>query len=185
MKFGSVPSIYTEVLDLGEDSEESRIVKAWNELMIEAQIIDIKQLIQDFDNLLTDQWPCSIIGMYVSKYLTEPRHALKVYDMLSRSVKLVFEKVQKLNGNLLPAKNTVHDSVFDKNGKDYGLVGFRKVDQIVFSPVQSDKNRQPSSTKNGEIGQKVIAILKIIYAYLRFSLTSFYDNNGFFSISEI
>ena len=153
--------------------------------MEEAQIIDKKQLIQDFGDLLTEQWPCSIVGMYVSKYLTEPRHALKVYDLLSRSVKQVFEKVQKFNGNLVPAKNTAHHAVSDKNGKDYGLVGFQKVDQMVFSPVTIDKNHQPSSTKNGEIRQKVIAILKIIYAYLRFSLTSFYDNNGFFSISEI
>jgi hypothetical protein len=153
--------------------------------MIEAQIIDKKQLIQDFDDLLTEQWPCSIIGMFVSKYLTEPRHALKVYDLLSRCMKQVFEKVQKFNGNLVSAKNTVHDSGFDKISKDYGLVDFQKVDQMVVSPVKIDKNLQPSSTKNGESGQKVIAILKIIYAYLRFSLTSFYDNNGFFSISEI
>ena len=84
-----VPSISIEVLGLGEDSEESRIVKAWNELMEEAQINDRKQLIQDFDNLLNEQWPCSMIGMYVSKYLNEPRHALKVYELLSGCVKQV------------------------------------------------------------------------------------------------
>ena len=172
---------------LGENSEESRIVKAWNELMGEAQITDKKQLIQDFDNLLTEQWPCSIIGMFVSKYLTEPRHALKVYDLLSRSVKQVSEKVQKLIGNLVPDKNTVHHSMFDENGKDYGLVGFQKIDQMVISPVKIDKNRQPSSTKNEEIGQKVIAILKIIYAYLRYVLR---ENSmkiivSFLCISEI
>ena len=132
----------------------------------EAQINDRKQLIQDFDNLLTEQWPCCIVGMFVSKYLTEPRHALKVYDLLSRCMKQVSEKVQKLNGNLVPDKNT--HSMIDKNGKDYGLVGFQKVDQMVFSPVKIDKNRQPSSTKNGEIRQKVIAILKMIYAYFVF-----------------
>ena len=38
----------------------------------EAQISDKKQLIQDFDDLLTEQWPWSIVGMYVSKYLNEP-----------------------------------------------------------------------------------------------------------------
>ena len=80
--------------------------------MIEAQINDRKKLIQDFDNLLTEQWPCSIVGMYVSKYLTEPRHALKVYDLLSRSVKQVSEKVQKLNENLLPTQYIVDYSRF-------------------------------------------------------------------------
>ena len=84
----------------GENSEESRIVKAWYDLIKEAQITDQKQLILDFDNLLTEQWPCSIIGMYVSKYLKEPRHALKVYELLSGSVKQVFEKIKKSNKNL-------------------------------------------------------------------------------------
>ena len=183
IKFGKLSRSAT----LGEVSEESRIVKAWNELVIEAQIIDKKQLIQDFDNLLTEQWPCSIIGMFLSKYLNKPRHALKVYDLLSRSVKRFFEKVQKFNGNFVSAKNTVHDSGFDKISKDYGLVDFQKVDQMVVSPVKIDKNRQPSSTKNGEIGQKVIAILKIIYAYLRYVLR---ENSmkiivSFLCISEI
>ena len=141
-----------------------------------------KQLIQDFDDLLTEQWPCSIVGMFVSKYLTEPRHALKVYDLLSRSVKRFFEKVQKFNGNFVSAKNTVHDSGFDKISKDYGLVDFQKVD-----PVKIGKDRQPSSTKNGEIGQKVIAILKITYAYLHYV---FRENSmkiivSFLCISEI
>ena len=49
---------------------------------------------------MTEQWPCSIIGMYVSKYLKEPRHALKVYELLSGSVKQVFEKIKKSNKNL-------------------------------------------------------------------------------------
>ena len=84
----------------GKNSEESRIVKAWHDLIEEAEITDQKQLIVDFDNLLTDQWPCSIVGMYVSKYLKEPRHALKVFELLSGSVKQVFEKVKKSNKNL-------------------------------------------------------------------------------------
>ena len=74
---------------LGENSEESRIIKAWHDLIEKAQIFDGKQLIQDFDSLLTEQWPCSMVGMYVSKYLKEPRHALKVFELLSGSVKQV------------------------------------------------------------------------------------------------
>jgi hypothetical protein len=55
-----------------ENSEESRMIKAWNFLVEKAQIIDRKQLILDFDNLLTEQWPCNVIGMYVSENLQEP-----------------------------------------------------------------------------------------------------------------
>ena len=76
----------------GKDSEECRIKKAWYDLIEEAQITDQKQLILDFDNLLPEQWPCSIVGMYVSKFLKEPRHALKVFELLSGSVKQVSEK---------------------------------------------------------------------------------------------
>ena len=76
---------------LGENSEESRIIKAWHDLIEKAQIRNGKQLIQDFNSLLTEQWPCSMVGMYVSKYLKEPRHALKVFELLSGSVKQVSE----------------------------------------------------------------------------------------------
>ena len=76
----------------GENSEESRIIKAWHDLIEKAQIRNGKQLIQDFNSLLTEQWPCSMVGMYVSKYLKEPRHALKVFELLSGSVKQVSEK---------------------------------------------------------------------------------------------
>ena len=54
---------------LGENSEQSRIIKAWYDLIEKAEITDQNQLILDFDNLLNEQWPCSIVGMYVSKYL--------------------------------------------------------------------------------------------------------------------
>ena len=94
-----------------ENSEESNIVKAWHDLIKEAKIIDEKQLIQDFDNLLTEQWPCNVVGMYMSKYLKEPRHALKVYELLSESVKQVSEKVQKSNENSVPSKNIVNHSL--------------------------------------------------------------------------
>ena len=96
---------------LGENSEESRIVKAWHDLIKKAKIIDEKQLIQDFDNLLTEQWPCNVVGMYVSKYLKEPRHALKVYELLSGSMKQVSEKIQKSKENLVPTKNIVNQLV--------------------------------------------------------------------------
>ena len=85
---------------LGENSEESRIIKAWHDLIEKAQISNGKQLIQDFDSLLTEQWPCSMVGMYVSKYLKEPRHALKVFELLSGSFKRVSEKPVSENDNL-------------------------------------------------------------------------------------
>ena len=85
---------------LGENSEESRIIKAWHDLIEKAQIMNGKQLIQDFNSLLTEQWPCSMVGMYVSKYLKEPRHALKVFELLSGCVKRVSEKQISENENL-------------------------------------------------------------------------------------
>ena len=94
-----------------KNSEESRIVKAWHDLLEKAKIIDRKQLIQDFDDLLTEQWPCIVVGMYVSKYLQEPRHALKVYELLSGSVKQVSEKVQKSIKNLGSTKIIFDHSV--------------------------------------------------------------------------
>ena len=95
----------------GENSEESRIVKAWYDLIEEAQIIDTKQLIQDFDNLLTVQWPCNMVGCYLSKYLEVPRHTLKVFELLTRSVlynsgnfqteedELITQHMESKNGN--------------------------------------------------------------------------------------
>ena len=85
---------------LGENSEESRIIKAWHDLIEKAQIMNGKQLIQDFNSLLTEQWPCSMVGMYVSKDLKEPRHALKVFELLSGSFKRVSEKQVSENDNL-------------------------------------------------------------------------------------
>ena len=70
----------------GEDSEESRIIKAWYDLIEEAHIIDKIQVIQDFDDLLSEQWPCNIFGCYLSKYLEVPRCALKVFELLTKSV---------------------------------------------------------------------------------------------------
>ena len=48
----------------GKTSEESKIKRAWHELIKKAKIIDTKQLIQDFDNLLTEQWPCNIVSIW-------------------------------------------------------------------------------------------------------------------------
>ena len=79
----------------GEDSEESRVIKAWNDLIEEAQMIDTKQVLQDFDNLLTEQWPCNIVGCYLSKYLKVPRAALKVFELLTRSVLYTTGKFQE------------------------------------------------------------------------------------------
>ena len=70
----------------GENSEEHRVTKAWYELIEEAQIIDKKQVIKDLDNLMNKQWPCNIVGCYLSKYLQVPRLALKVFELLTRSV---------------------------------------------------------------------------------------------------
>ena len=44
------------------------------------------QLIQDLDELMPIQWPCNIIGCYLSKYLDVPRLALKVFELLTRSI---------------------------------------------------------------------------------------------------
>ena len=79
----------------GEDSEESRIIKAWYDLIEKAQIIDTKQVIHDFDNLLTQQWPCNIVGCYISKYLEVPRVALKVFELLTRSAFYTSGKFQE------------------------------------------------------------------------------------------
>ena len=70
----------------GENSEESKVTKAWYELIEEAQINDKKQVIKDLDNLMNKQWPCDIVGCYLSKYLQVPRLALKVFELLTRSV---------------------------------------------------------------------------------------------------
>ena len=72
--------------NFGESSEECRIIKAWHDLIEEAQIIDKHQLIKDVNSLLADQWHCNIVGCYLSKYLEAPRHALKVFELLTRSI---------------------------------------------------------------------------------------------------
>ena len=69
----------------GENSEERRIRRAWKDLIDEAQITDTRQVLQDFGNLMTLQWPCIIVGCYLSKYLAVPRAPLKVFELLMLS----------------------------------------------------------------------------------------------------
>ena len=85
----------------GENSEECRIIKAWSDLIEVAQIIDMKRILQEFDNLLTKQWPCNIVGCYLSKYLEVPRSALKVFELLTRSVLYKSGKFQKEEGEII------------------------------------------------------------------------------------
>ena len=40
---------------MGEDSEEGRIIKTWHDNIEEAQLVNRKQSIQNFDNLLTEK----------------------------------------------------------------------------------------------------------------------------------
>ena len=70
----------------GEDSEESRIVKAWNQLMKEVNPVDKTQLLRGLDDLMSKQWPCNIVGCYLSQHLEVPRHPLKVFEVLASSV---------------------------------------------------------------------------------------------------
>ena len=66
----------------GETSEESRVIKAWHDLVEEAEIIDTRQVLQDFENLLPERWPCNIIGCYLSKNLGIPRYGISVCGIL-------------------------------------------------------------------------------------------------------
>ena len=70
----------------GEDSEEWRIAKAWDQLMKEVNPVDETQLLQELDDLMTKRWPCNIVGCYISKHLEVPRHPLKVFEVLTSSV---------------------------------------------------------------------------------------------------
>ena len=102
----------------GEDSEESRIVRAWNQLMREVNPVDETQLLRDLDNLMTKRWPCNIVGCYISKHLEVPRHPLKVFEILTDSIlyvtgdfsesedKIIMDHIDSLNGeyNLIHLK---------------------------------------------------------------------------------
>ena len=99
----------------GEDSEECRIIKAWCDLIEEAQIIDKKQVIQDFDNLLNEQWPCTIVGVYLSKYLQVPRCALKVFELLTRSAFYTSGKFQEEEDEI------IIEHMESQNGKEPDL----------------------------------------------------------------
>ena len=35
---------------------------------------------------MKEQWPCNLLGCYLSKYLEVPRAPLKVFEMLNKSV---------------------------------------------------------------------------------------------------
>ena len=65
----------------GPESDESRIAKAWKELIIKAKITHEKQLLADLFATVEPQtqWICGIIGCYLSKYLTAPKHPLQVF----------------------------------------------------------------------------------------------------------
>merc|ERR1712079_288572 len=70
-----------------KESEESRILKAFEDLRNGANIVDEKELIQDFEVLVYEhKWPCAMLGCYLSKYLETPRLTLKVFEQLTRTV---------------------------------------------------------------------------------------------------
>ena len=116
----------------GGGSEECRIIKAWSDLIEEAQMVDKKQVLHDFDNLLTKQWPCNIVGCYLSKYLQVPRSALKVFELLARSafytsgkfqeeeIEIIIQHMESQNGkepdlNYLKAKlNRPRNSILER-----------------------------------------------------------------------
>lgn len=112
----------------GENSEESRIIKAWEDLKNGAQIDDEKQTIHDFDEILLTikrnkrgkiqakkQWVCNILGCYISKYLETPRHALKVYEQLRKSVLYNSGKFDKKEDNLISQHIKLLNGEYDLN----------------------------------------------------------------------
>ena len=96
----------------GQNSEESRIVKAWHDLIEEAQVIDTKQVIQDFDSLMPEQWPCNIVGCYLSKYLEVPRAALKVFELTTRSVLYTKGNFQKEEDEIIEKHTESNDGKY-------------------------------------------------------------------------
>ena len=94
----------------------------------EAQIIDEKQTIRDFDEILLtikrnkrgkilerEQWMCNILGCYLSKYLETPRHALKVYEQLRKSVLYNSGKFDKKEDNLISQHIKSNNGKYDLN----------------------------------------------------------------------
>jgi hypothetical protein len=110
IKFGNF-----SLTNSGEDSEESRIIKAWYDLIEKAKIIDKKQVLHEFDNLLTKQWPCNIVGCYLSKYLEVPRVAFKVFELLTRSVLYTSGKFQEEEDEI------IFQHIESQNGKEPDL----------------------------------------------------------------
>ena len=97
-------------------------------MKIEAQIVDEKQTIRDFDEILLritrnkrgkiqerNQWACNILGCYISKYLETPRHALKVYEQLRKSVLYNSGKFDKKEDNLITQHIKSHNGEYDLN----------------------------------------------------------------------
>ena len=72
----------------GPESDELKIIKAWKELVTASKILNENQLLLDFYQLAhsKEQWICSIVGCYLSKYLSTPRHPLKVFVFLHHSL---------------------------------------------------------------------------------------------------
>ena len=100
----------------GEDSEESRIVKAWNQLMKEVNPVDKTQLLRELDDLMSKQWPCNIVGCYLSQHLEVPRHPLKVFEVLTSSVLYV-------RGDFSESEDKViMDHIESQNDGKYDLV---------------------------------------------------------------
>ena len=61
------------------------------------------------------QWVCNILGCYISKYLETPRHALKVYEQLRKSVLYNSGKFDKKEDNLITQHIKSHNGEYDLN----------------------------------------------------------------------
>ena len=72
----------------GPESDELKIIKAWKELLTASKILNENQLLLDLYQLANskDQWISSIVGCYLSKYLSTPRHPMKVFVSLHHSL---------------------------------------------------------------------------------------------------
>ena len=73
----------------GPESDESKINKAWKELIEKSKVLNGNQLLHDLYGLVNStetQRLCGIIGCYLTKYLYNPRHPLRVFIFLHQSL---------------------------------------------------------------------------------------------------
>ena len=145
----------------GEDSEESRILKAFLDLKNEVQIDDEKQLIRDFESLyLKHRWTYNIFGCYLSKYLETPRLPFKVFEQIMLPILYKFGKFSNAEDDFILKHIESNNGMYDL---DYLKHKLMRPNDVIYPRIEFlSGNPSPKSVDKFTLGEDIM-ITKYVF----------------------